>query len=79
MEKEIYFCRLGNGQNKDGKAYYFIEYVNASNFSVKRDYLQSAEEYNNLVRKTEKIEPLKKVIGILGVNYYDKTYIKDIK
>lgn len=78
MERIIYFCRIGHGISKDGKDYYFIEYVRDGDFSVKRDYLEESFEYVNLEKKTKGKE-LQKVTGILGVNKFDKLYVKDIK
>lgn len=78
MERIIYFCRIGKGTSKEGKDYYFIEYVRDGDFSVKRDYLEEPVEYVNLEKKTKGKE-LQKLTGILGVNKYDKLYVKDIK
>lgn len=77
MERVIYFCNIGKGTSKDGQIYYYIEYVK-EDFKVKRDYLESPTEFINLEKKTKGLE-LKKVIGILGANKYDKLYVKDIK
>lgn len=78
MEREIIFCRVGKGVSKEGNNYYFIEYVKPTDFSIKRDYLEEPTEYINIEKKTKGKE-LQKVIGVLGVNKYDKLYIKDIK
>lgn len=75
-EREIFFVNCGKGQ-KDGKNYYYIDYVNMSNFRTKRDFIDVLS-YDRISKKVGD-KHLFKCKAILDVNDYDQVFVADIK
>ena len=74
MEKEIFLIGVRKIYSlKKQQNYYMVDYVKDD--IPKTDYI-SAEEYNNLAKKQK---PYTKMIGIFGLNSYDKVYLTDLK
>ena len=76
MEKEIFFVNCGKGQ-KDNKAYFYIDYINTSNYRSKRDFID-ALSYDRISKKVGD-KHLFKTTAILDINNYDQVYVCDLK
>ena len=76
-EKNILFIKLRKGTSQAGKPYFCIDYIDLERLIAKTDFIE-AIDYEKINKKIGE-KHLVETIGILGINKYDKVYVKDIK